>query len=65
MARQFEATWSKLYQRPGTKRVTIKYFLDPDMNYRAADVQRINALDVGYSLELNGADHTVKRVADS
>jgi hypothetical protein len=64
MARQFEATWSKLYQEPGTRIVDVEFFLDPDRNYEKADVQHIVALEVGESLELDGTDHTVKRIAD-
>lgn len=64
MAKQFEATWSRLYQHPGTKLVGIDYFLDPEMNYRHADVKRISALEMGAGLEINGTDHTVKRVQD-
>ncbi|KZN20487.1 MULTISPECIES: hypothetical protein [Pseudomonas] len=64
MARQFEATWSKLYQEPGARIVDVEFFLDPDRNYEKADVQKIVALEVGESLELDGTDHTVKRIAD-
>lgn len=64
MPKQFEATWSRLYQHPGTKLVGIDYFLDPEMNYRLADVKRINGLEIGDAVEINGPDHTVKRVQD-
>lgn len=64
MARQFEATWSDLYQEPGTRIVDVEFFLDPDRNYDKVDVQKIVALEVGESLALDGTDHTVKRVED-
>lgn len=44
--------------------MTIEFFLEPDLNYEAPDVQKITALVVGQVLQLDDADHTVKRVAD-
>jgi len=64
MAKQFEATWSTLYEQPGTRIVGIEFFRDPDKGYDAENVQQIETMEVGVVLKLDGADHTVKRVAD-
>jgi hypothetical protein len=62
MTRIYEATWDESYDVASARTVPETYF-HADNGYDAADIQRIETLQVGEMTEIDGRHHTVKRIA--